>query len=72
MTDMWVSSAQGARGHFMAVISYIPRTPWQVLLVLFFVFVCVIHFPTDFPPFILIQSSQSAFGFSLLDKDASI
>jgi len=56
----------------MAVISYIPRTPWQVLLVLFFVFVCVIHFPTDFPPFILIQSSQSAFGFSLLDKDASI
>lgn len=58
MTDMWVSSAQGARGCFMAVISYMPRTLWQVLLVLFFVFICVNHFPTDFLTFILIQFSK--------------
>lgn len=55
---MWVSSAQGAPGHFAAVISYMPRTLWQVLLVLLFVFICMNHFPTDFPPFILIQSSR--------------
>lgn len=38
---MWVSSAQGAQEHFMAAISYMPVTLWQVLLVLFSLYLSV-------------------------------
>lgn len=57
----------------MAVISYMPGTLWQVLLVLFILLIFMNHFPTDFfPPFICVQSSKQAFGFSLLDKKACL